>query len=356
MENASKCDKKSILFLEAFHGGSHKQLIDLLENNFCDKCDVFCMSDKKWHWRMRTGSLYFARTIPREHSYRYLFTSANFNLAELIGLRPDLQKLEKILYFHENQLVYPVRKQQNRDFQYGYNQVLSCLAADVIYFNSVFNKESFLSSLKSYFNLMPDYKPDEKLLQEIQPKCHVLHFPISFPEITLEPANADMSADKPLHIVWAHRWEHDKNPDTFFDILYALKDEELDFQISVMGQGYADVPEVFAKAREDFKERIVTWGYLESKEEFLKTLSHADVAVSTALHEFFGVSMLEAVSCGCYPLCPKRLVYPEIFPDEYLYNTKNQLLKRLRQFCKRPETPRRHKVKELLQRPCVWSL
>ena len=70
MENSSKCGKKSILFLEAFYGGSHKQLIDLLENNFFDKCEVFCMSDKKWHWRMRTGSLYFARTIPRVHSYR----------------------------------------------------------------------------------------------------------------------------------------------------------------------------------------------------------------------------------------------------------------------------------------------
>lgn len=57
--------------------------------------------------------------------FRYLFTSANLNLAELVGLRPDLEKLKKILYFHENQLVYPVRKTKDRDFQYGYNQVVS---------------------------------------------------------------------------------------------------------------------------------------------------------------------------------------------------------------------------------------
>jgi len=56
---------------------------------------------------------------------RTLFTSSVLNLAELIGLRPDLNQLKKVLYFHENQLIYPVRKQQERDFQYGYNQIIS---------------------------------------------------------------------------------------------------------------------------------------------------------------------------------------------------------------------------------------
>lgn len=47
------------------------------------------------------------------------------NLCELVALRPDLAALKKVLYFHENQLVYPVRQDKERDFQYGYNQVLS---------------------------------------------------------------------------------------------------------------------------------------------------------------------------------------------------------------------------------------
>lgn len=56
---------------------------------------------------------------------RVLFSSSVLNLCELVALRPDLTPLKKVLYFHENQLVYPVRKDQERDFQYGYNQVLS---------------------------------------------------------------------------------------------------------------------------------------------------------------------------------------------------------------------------------------
>lgn len=48
---------------------------------------------------------------------------------------------------------------------------------------------------------------------------------------------------------------------------------------------------IFEKAKSDLKDNIVKWGYQETKEEFYGALKDADVAVSTALHEFFGVSM-----------------------------------------------------------------
>lgn len=54
-----------------------------------------------------------------------VFVSAVLNLAELVGMSDIVRNSQKILYFHENQLVYPVRKQQDRDFQYGYNQIVS---------------------------------------------------------------------------------------------------------------------------------------------------------------------------------------------------------------------------------------
>ncbi|XP_046701838.1 glycosyltransferase-like domain-containing protein 1 isoform X2 [Silurus meridionalis] len=380
----------SVLLVEAFYGGSHKQLMDLLVEAV-DDCVLYTLPAKKWHWRARTAALHFMQAIQSSQAYRILLTSSVLNLAELVALRPDLGSLKKILYFHENQLIYPVRKNQERDFQYGYNQILSCLVADLVLFNSAFNMESFLSSISSFMKTMPDHRP-KGLEQLIRPKCRVLYFPIRFPDVTRflpehkrrlrqtqspcnfssktspeiaaassgEPQSGeeqrlecdaeepehrpDLGNEGPLHIVWPHRWEHDKDPELFFQTLFKLTERELRFEVSVLGETFTHVPGIFAEAKERLARHIRHWGFMPSKEDYLRTLCQADVVVSTAKHEFFGVAMLEAVHCGCYPLCPKALVYPEIFPGSYLYSTPEQLFKKLQSFCKHPHLARQHDI------------
>ena len=94
------------------------------------------MPGKKWPWRARTSALWLSSVVPSiGPDVKTLFSSSVLNLTELIGLRPDIRDIpKKVLYFHENQLVYPVRKSENkeRDFQFGYNQILSCLVADKV--------------------------------------------------------------------------------------------------------------------------------------------------------------------------------------------------------------------------------
>ncbi|XP_072327713.1 tRNA-queuosine alpha-mannosyltransferase isoform X2 [Scyliorhinus torazame] len=388
----------SVLMIEAFYGGSHKQLLDLLQEEI-KGCSVFTLTAKKWHWRARTAALYFTQTIPPSENYS--------------------------------------------------------LVADVVVFNSAFNMESFLMSIGTFMKLIPDHRPKE-LEKHIRPKCQVLYFPIRFPDITrflpvhkldhnlqmtdiqeveddkalesqialqnckaddrlmrnsfscLEPGPAEnqdarkqerlpnpsetleelncikrtedtsayhgedkehmafnpcsllggnleencsaASEHRTLHIVWPHRWEHDKNPEVFFKTLLKLKENGLRFKVSVLGETFMDVPDIFAEARRELGSSIMHWGYQSSKDDYLKVLCMADIVISTAKHEFFGVAMLEAVHCGCYPLCPKALVYPEIFPDVYLYSTPEQLFKRLQNFCKRPDLARKKVFKVDLAR------
>ena len=88
--------------------------------------------------------------------------------------------------------------------------------------------------------------------------------------------------------------EHDKDPDTFFETLYVLIKEGLHFRLSVLGEQFFEVPPVFGEAKEKLIASgqcdIVDWGFVP-RSQFVKTLSLADVVVSTATHEFFGVSM-----------------------------------------------------------------
>ena len=90
----------------------NNRLVKLLLKEFGkERLDVFTLPDRKWHWRMLLSAAIFARDKipPLKPNTNVLFVTSMINLAELIAMRPDLAKLKKVLYFHENQLAYPSR-------------------------------------------------------------------------------------------------------------------------------------------------------------------------------------------------------------------------------------------------------
>ena len=125
--------------------------------------------------------------------------------------------------------------------------------------------------------------------------------------------------------------------------LYALADEGLDFRVALAGENFRMQPAEFEEARARLGDRLVHYGYAESDADYARLLWDADIVLSTAIHEFFGVSIVEAITCGCLPILPRRLSYPELIPaqwhDRCLYDDFDGLLARLRAAIADPAAP-----------------
>ena len=127
----------------------------------------------------------------------------------------------------------------------------------------------------------------------------------------------DFCRKLPPLIIWNHRWEFDKNPDEFFQALDAVLDAGAEFRLALLGENCQTVPKAFIGARERYGVRIVQYGYVESRQQYIDWLSQGSIIISTAQQENFGISMVEAIRYGCIPLLPARLAYPEIIAARY---------------------------------------
>jgi glycosyltransferase involved in cell wall biosynthesis len=314
-----------ILALEPYYGGSHKAFLDGWSQAGRHQWSVLSLPAYKWKWRMRHSAVTFAREVEcrlaQDGPWDLLLCSDMLNLAEFLGLAPKrVRDLPRLAYFHENQVTYPVRCEMERDFQFAMTNLTSALAADAVWFNSAFHRDSFLAALGALLSRMPDHQPTEAI-ERIRGKSSV--FP---PGVAPLPQRPDR-APGPMRILWAARWEHDKDPEDLFAAIGQLKERGIAFRISVVGEQFREIPEVFTRARRQFADQIDRWGYQPDRAHYEAALLEADVFVSTARHEFFGLSAVEASLAGACPLVPRRLAYPEVFAndagspaDEFFYD------------------------------------
>jgi len=101
--------------------------------------------------------------------------------------------------------------------------------------------------------------------------------------------------ERPIRILWPHRWEYDKNPKDFFDCMLKLHREGAAFELVLVGEQFRTAPPEFASAIEELTGHIVHAGYLESRSDYLRMVKSCDVVVSTAIQENFGIAIVEQI-------------------------------------------------------------
>jgi glycosyltransferase involved in cell wall biosynthesis len=338
--------------LEPFYGGSHGSFLDGLVRHSSHDFTLLTLPGRHWKWRMHGGALELAAQAAGllaggGQPPDVLFASDMLDLPVFLatlgrgaapgrpapggflqspappGARTAAGAIPSIVYFHENQLTYPLPPGVDRDLGYGFKNLTSALAAEMVLFNSGFHQWEFLAAAGRLLAGMPDAIPGWAV-EEVAAKSNVLPLGCDLRVLDEHRARGEEAAAAgrlgdpaagPL-IVWNQRWEYDKAPRELFRALEMLRDQGVAFRLAVAGSGATVPSEDFVRAKAALADRVVHWGRLEDRADYAALLWAGDVVASTAIHEFFGVAVLEAIYCGCRPVLPRRLSYPELIPAE----------------------------------------
>lgn len=323
-----------ILLLNPYHGGSHAVVAEGFKAHSRHDVTLLALPTAGgWRWRMRGGAVALARMardLPATPDC--ILTTDMLDLATFRALTRDRYPPEvpAVVYFHENQLTYPLPPGRDRDLSFAWTNYTSALVADAVVFNSDFHRREFLAALPGLLGRYHDYN-ELATIEQIAAKAQVLPPGVDLKrhDIATEQIH---NSESPI-ILWNSRWDYDKQPLAFFDALEALEARGADFRLIIAGEHVDPNVPAFAAARERWAARIVHWGYAADPAAYSRLLHQADIVVSTAIQEFFGIGVIEALYCGCIPILPRRLTYPDLLPPAdhavCLYDTPADLVERL---------------------------
>ena len=308
-----------ILLVEPFFVGSHAAWAKGYQQFSQHNVEILSLPGRHWKWRMYGGAVSLAQQMKKlKFKPDLLLVTDMLDLTTFLALtKKQTAHIPVVIYFHENQITYPwspadADKKMERNNQIGFLNYTSALAADYVCFNSDYHHDDFLNALPAFLQQFPDFQ-ELDLVDFIRQKSSVL--PLGMDLKKFDPYKAEKLNDIPI-ILWNHRWEYDKNPTSFFNVLFQLKKEKIDFRLVVLGKDYHKSPPIFAEAKNYLKNEILHFGYASDLATYAKWLWQADILPVTNIQDFFGGSIVEAIYCNTYPILPNRLAYPAHIPLE----------------------------------------
>lgn len=155
----------------------------------------------------------------------------------------------------------------------------------------------------------PAYKPEKVVVS-------------SLPIITPMDTNCDMrsTVKDPTKIVvgFTHRWAEDKRPQDFIELARKINQDPNNSHICFMV--LHPVPLVEDDLYKDAIDAGIKFVLCPTKSDYWSNVALFTHIFSSATLETFGYSIMDAVQLGAIPILPKRAVYPELYPEPFIYN------------------------------------
>ena len=320
-----------VLALEPYDTGSHRCVRESLSRWSRHRWRWFTRPGRGWKWRMRLAAVELIDLARSRGAFDepidVIVATSLLGAADLRGLLPaGWRETPIVLYMHENQATYPwsgnSKVDRERDVHFAVTNLTSVLAADLVIFNSLWNKESLLRGLKSILRRAAAVELGD-WGRQVAETSRVIWPPVEPPPAELKAAIAakiDGADSGPalhntVNVVWPHRWEHDKGPQELLEIAGRFSDS-LDLRWTILGWRFPECPPALAEFERRFADRIDHIGYEPDRGRYWEHLVRCDWVLSTARHEFFGIGVVEALLAGCLPWLPDRLSYRELLPEQ----------------------------------------
>ena len=322
-----------ILFVEPFYGGSHRAFADGLRRHSRHEISLLTLPDSEWRRRMRRGAEELAAAAAAcEGRVDAIVATSLLDLAAFLAFtRHRFGNTPVLAYFHENQMTYPRLRGTAFNSWFGQVNYHAALAADRVAFNSAFHRDDFIGALRA-LERQPNNWLTPAGIASIERRSSVL--PVGVELTWLDAHRPGRREDGPPVVLWNHRWEFDKAPEVFCRAVRRLAADGVAFRLALAGDPGANPSPELAQLAEDLAPRVVQAGRVADREGYAGLLWRSDIVVSTTRHEFFGVSTVEALYCGCFPVVPRRYNYPDLVPaalhSRCLWESEEDLVEKLR--------------------------
>ncbi len=327
-----------VVLLEPYFTGSHRAWAEGWQRHSSHHIHLLTQPGTHWRHRMMAAAVPLAEML-REYMVTHgrpdvIVASDMVDLATFLGLcREELAGVPAVMYLHENQLTQPVSPNGmggRRDRHLGWTNWRSMLAANEVWFNSLWQRDSMILALRELLAGGRAEDDQTGLLAAAQHTWRTRPVGCDLGDLlTAVRISSGAERGQPL-VLWNHRWAHDKGLDVAVASLRSLADQGEQFQVAVVGFDDHHDPRRVRALLGPLGDRVIHQGWLPD-DEYRDLLRSADVVLASARQENFGIAVVEAVAAGCVPVVPDALAYPETISDPDLRYAPGRLTTQLRE-------------------------